>query len=150
MGIKFTGIDTPFGGVSWEYTENESNGIKELFYFLEAKRVLVNPADMEKVSWCGQSSIEIRNKLTELLSKYSFSNDSVNDFRDMVNACNAFLDNMEKVDEQGILYKNGNGDWESINFSKAMKQFRKVFREKIALLSERYRVEFSKVIPEEY
>ena len=38
MGIKITGIDTPFGGVSWEYTETSKNGIQELFYYLETKR----------------------------------------------------------------------------------------------------------------
>lgn len=70
--------------------------------------------------------------------------------RSMVNACNTFLDDMNRVNEQGIIYKNGNGDWANVTFSIAMKKYRKTFREKISLLSEKYGIKFIKEIPEEY
>lgn len=47
MGIKITGVSVPFGGVSWEYTEPEKKYIQDLFFYLESKRVLTNPMDME-------------------------------------------------------------------------------------------------------
>lgn len=150
MGIKITGIDTPFGGVSWEFTETAKSGIQDLFFFLEAKRILVNPADMEIKSWCEQSAIEIRNKLTELLSQHGFNTETTDTMRYMVNACNTFLDDMNRVNVQGIIYKNGNGDWENATFSIAMKKYRSAFREKITWLSEKYNIEFVKEIPEEY
>lgn len=150
MGIKITGIDTPFGGVSWEFTETAKSGIQELFFFLESKRVLVNPIEMEIKSWCEQSAIEIKKKLTELLSQYSFNAETIEAIRHMVNACNTFLDDLNKVSEQGIIYKNSNGDWANANFSIAMKKFRNIFREKISWLSDKYQIEFVKEIPEEY
>lgn len=150
MGFRINGIDTPFGGISWEYTEKEKDGIQELFYYLEAKRILVNPADLEIKNWCEQSAIEIRNKLTELLSKYAFSEQTIQCIRSMIGACNIFLDKMSKVDEQGIIYKNQHGDWANSNFSSAMKQFRKTFRDNIKALSSTYDLPFNKEIPEQY
>lgn len=150
MGIRITGLDTPFGGVSWEYTENAKKGIQELFYFLEAKRILTNPTEMEIGIWCEKSAIEIRNKLTELLSKYDFNKETITCVRTMIDSCNSFLDDMRCVTRPGIIYKNGNGDWEDINFSKAMKKFRKSFRDNIKVLSEAYQIEFKNDIPEKF
>ena len=30
MGIRITGINVPFGGISWEYTETEKQEIQKL------------------------------------------------------------------------------------------------------------------------
>lgn len=150
MGIKITGISVPFGGVSWEYTENEKKGIQNLFYYLESKRVLTNPMDMEIKGWCEQSAIEIKKELVSILSQTDYSKDTVTSIRTMINACNIFLDDMQKVEITGIIYKNGNGDWEHSGYSSAMKKFRKVFRDNINLLSTAYNLTFSKEIPEEY
>ena len=70
--------------------------------------------------------------------------------RTMIDSCNFFLDDMQCVTHPGIIYKNGNGDWEDINFSKAMKKFRKTFRDNIKELSQAYQIEFRNVIPEEF
>lgn len=150
MGIKVTGVSTPFGGISWEYTEAEKKGVQELFFFLETKRILVNPVEMEIKQWCIQSAIEIKQKLTELHSQYDFSNHTTNCMRSMIDACNDFLDKLGDVKETGILYKNGNGDWSDSTFSSAMKQFRKIFRDNINSLSSAYNLTFNKPIPEEY
>jgi hypothetical protein len=150
MGIRITGLDTPFGGVSWEYTENAKKGIQELFYFLEAKRILTNPSEMEIEIWCEKSAIEIRNKLTELLSKYDFNSETIACIRAMIDSCNSFLDDMRCVTRPGIIYKNGHGDWADINFSKTMKKLRKNFRDNIKTLSQAYQIEFRNIIPEEF
>lgn len=150
MGIRMTGIDTPFGGVSWEFTESEKHGVQKLFYFLEEKRILTNPTEMEIKQWCEQSALEIKHKLTELLSQYDFSKQTIKCFRLMVSACNVFLDSISRVDENGIIYKNQNGDWENAAFSSAMKQFRKTFRDNINTLSAAYNIEFHHEIPEQY
>jgi len=55
---------------------------------------------------------------------------------------------MNRVNPQGIIYKNNNGDWENAAFSTAMKKLCKTFREKILWLSKKYKIEFSKEIPE--
>ena len=150
MGIRITGIDTPFGGVSWEYTETARKGIQELFYFLESKRLLTNPAEMEIKAWCVESAIEIKNKLTELLSKYDFSKETIACIRTLISSCNSFLDDMGCVNNPGIIYKNGSGDWEDIHFSKSMKKLRESFRGTIMTLSEAYQINFNNNIPEEF
>lgn len=126
MSIKITGIDTPFGGVSWEYTETSKRGVQELFYYLETKRILTNPMEMEIKEWCSQSAIEMKKEIASILSKYKFNADTISRLRIMINACNTFLDDLTLVNRPGIIYKSNNGDWEDLRFSKAMKKFRKV------------------------
>ena len=51
--------------------------------------------------------------------------------------------------ETGIIYKNGNR-WEDLRFDNAMKQFRNVFRREIKTIEDKYKLHFTKSIPEEY
>lgn len=48
MKYKLTGISTPFGGLSWDKSLCEKDRIVFLFTYLESKRILYNPAEMEK------------------------------------------------------------------------------------------------------
>ncbi len=148
MGVRITGLDTPFGGVSWEYTETAKHGVQELFYFLETKRLLTNPVEMEIKSWCASSAIEIKAKVAETLGKYDFNLETVACLRSMTDACNSFLDRLDAVPIEGIIYKNSSGDWEDLIFSNAMRTFRTTFKEKIELLSTAYNLKFAKNIPD--
>ena len=102
---------------------------------------------MEVKSWCEQSAIEIKNKIVAILSKNNFSDDTKKSLSTMITACNDFLDDVSKVDQTGIIYKNHNGDWKNAIFSSSMKKFRKVFRDNINALSLRYNLTFHKTIP---
>lgn len=150
MGMRTTGISTPIGGISWEYTETEKQEVQKLFFFLESKRLLTNPTEMEVKRWCIESALEIKHKLVDTLSEYDFSKDTIVCIRSMLEACNDFLDKLDTVKGTGIFYKNQNGDWENSAFSSAMKQFRNVFREHINLLSDVYGITFNKTIPTKY
>lgn len=150
MGIRITGIDVPFGGISWEYTETEKQAIQKLFFFLESKRLLTNPIEMEIKQWCIESALEIKRRLVDTLSECDFSKDTIGCIRSMIGACNDFLDRLDTVKETGIIFKNEEGDWANSAFSSAMKQFRNVFRENINLLSSVYGITFTKTIPTEY
>lgn len=76
MAIKITGISFPFPGISWEYTEGERQQIQKLFYFLEGKRLLINPADMELPNQCAVSAMEIEDFIVKLLCTFKFSHES--------------------------------------------------------------------------
>jgi hypothetical protein len=65
----------------------------------------------------------------------------------MIDACNTFLDDLQNVKNSGIIYKS-NGDWEDIVFSKAMKKFRKQFKDSIVCLSNNFGITFNKSIPD--
>ena len=134
--------------IPWEYTETSKNGIQELFYYLETKRILINPVEMELKSWCAQSAIEMKREIASILSKYKFNSDTICWLRAMINACNLFLDSLGSVKSSGIIYKNSSGDWEDANFSRAMRQFRKVFKENILFLSQAYQIPFPNDIPD--
>lgn len=150
MGIKLNGISVPIGGISWEYTESGQKGIQEMFYYLESKRLLINPKEMEKKEWSEKSAIEIKNKLVDILSRYKYDQNIITIIKQMVDACNEFLDNMQRVEVRGILYKNLQSDWEDLEYGVAMKKFRETFRDNIKLLAETYNITFSKEIPKEY
>ena len=124
MGIKLNGISVPIGGISWEYTESGQKGIQEMFYYLESKRLLINPKEMEKKEWSEKSAIEIKNKLVDILSRYKYDQNIITIIKQMVDACNEFLDNMQRVEVRGILYKNLQSDWEDLEYGVAMKKFR--------------------------
>lgn len=150
MGIRINGISIPVGGISWEYTESEKKWIQEMFYYLESKRILTNPIEMEIKEWSEKSAIEIKNKLVEILSRYKYDQITVKAVKDMIDACNKFLDDMQKIDANGIIYKNSKGDWCNFQYSVAMKKFREVFRKNIQLIEGIYEIHFSKEIPKEY
>ena len=78
MGIKLNGISVPIGGISWEYTESGQKGIQEMFYYLESKRLLINPKEMENKEWSEKSAIEIKNKLVDILSRYKYDQNIIN------------------------------------------------------------------------
>lgn len=127
MGIKLNGISVPIGGISWEYTESGQKGIQEMFYYLESKRLLINPKEMENKEWSEKSAIEIKNKLVDILSRYKYDQNIITIIKQMVDACNEFLDNMQRVEVRGILYKNLQSDWEDLEYGVAMKKFRENF-----------------------
>ena len=147
MGFRITGIDTPIGGISWEYTDSEKKGVQQLFDYLETKRLLINPIEMEKKDWCILSAIEIKQKINEINIKFDFKNDTKLITKAMIDACNTFLDDLQNVKNSGIIYKS-NGDWEDIVFSKAMKKFRKQFKDSIVCLSNNFGITFIKSIPD--
>lgn len=147
MGFRITGIDTPIGGISWEYTDSEKKGVQQLFDYLETKRLLINPIEMEKKDWCILSAIEIKHKINEINIKFDFKNDTKLITKAMIDACNTFLDDLQNVKNSGIIYKS-NGDWEDIVFSKAMKKFRKQFKDSIVCLSNNFGITFNKSIPD--
>ena len=48
MKYELNGISTPFGGVSWNNTNSLKDKFSFLVFYLESKRILVNPIEMEK------------------------------------------------------------------------------------------------------
>jgi hypothetical protein len=66
---RLTGISTPIGGVSWTPPPDESEVAKKLLVFLEDRRVLFMPYDMEVGLYVLRSVKEIRTRLTKNLEQ---------------------------------------------------------------------------------
>lgn len=150
MKIRINGFSSPVGGISWEYTESEKRQIQKLFYFLESKRLLVNPADMELPDQCVQSALEMKKFIVGLLCDFQFSDDAESHLKELCAACNDFLDGLNSRQRPHIIYKNNSGDWADSDFSTIMKNFRNVFRTNIIRMEKNYELSFSKHISEKY
>jgi RHS repeat-associated protein len=60
---RLTGISTPLVGVSWQPTDLEVSAARRVIAFLEDRRVLYAPEEMEVASHCVDSVLEIISAL---------------------------------------------------------------------------------------
>jgi len=116
-----------------------------LLLFLESKRILTNPMDMEVFDHCVHSVLEIKKVLNEITKDVALEEEDINIVRKLQNACNNYLDATNDFGNGHIAYKR-NGEWEHPAFSKAMKSFRRVFKVNISTIISKYELDFSKEI----
>ena len=63
MGFELNGFSTSLGGISWNKTTSSKEMFSRLLLFLESKRILVNPIELEFKDWCIESVLEIKQQL---------------------------------------------------------------------------------------
>ena len=133
---RLTGISSPIFGVSWN-PENTSEDIaKRVISFLEDRRVLYNPSEMEVPHHCVKSILEIRNFLTEQIPQ-STQNELTGSLKAIRIACRKFLDLVGKRDEI-ISFGNSRGHWASWQFNGAVGELRGVFGIHVAKIAGMY------------
>jgi len=81
-----------FLGVSWEPSETERTTAASVINFLEDKRVLYNPTELERPNHCISSIIEIRDFLTKRMDGLNEKSELMKNLRVMRSACRKFLD----------------------------------------------------------
>lgn len=152
MKYELNGISLPFGGISWNKTKSKKDMFSFLLIYLESKRILVNPIEMEKKEWCIESVLEIKKHLVSLIEISAFQKDDLSIIRNMIEACNQYLDSVSLLKLPNIIFKSSEieGAWEDLNFDKAMKQFRKTFEKEIVSIEKRYHLSFNRVIPDKF
>jgi len=89
---KITGISSPVIGVSWNPNDTDRDKIKNLITYLEDRRVLFNPFQLEFPIWVSKSVIEIRSKLTKILSSFDENSETSELLRTMRSSCRRYLD----------------------------------------------------------
>jgi len=139
--IRIKGMSGFGFGISWDYSESEQAIAKKVISFLEFKRVLVNPAEMEIPEHCATSVIEIKNFLVGELPKVKDKKALQVCLREMCSACNKFLDELPTENRHKIIYKNTNGNWEDASYSRILKEFRDTFIECIKTITTEYKIE---------
>ncbi|MDE2346796.1 MAG: hypothetical protein KGL13_10065, partial [Gammaproteobacteria bacterium] len=60
IAARLTGISSPIFGVSWKPPETERSVAKRVIAFLEDRRVLYSPSEMEVPDHCVESVLDIR------------------------------------------------------------------------------------------
>jgi hypothetical protein len=141
MPFRPTGIDTPLGGFSWEYTTSPKQRISELFFYLESKRILTNPIYMEVVSQCVDSAIQIRDALASIIKDVKFPDEDKHVLSSMIEGSNSFLDELNKI--EGITPHLHLG----VNlFDYSIKKYREAIKAGIVYFERTYNLQFSKRI----
>ena len=104
---------------------------------------------MEFKEWCIESVLEIKETLVTITKDIKFKNDEISIIRDLIDACNTYLDTVSPMNLNGIIYKNGDR-WEDLSFDNAMKKFRASFKTQIIKIEQKYKLKFNKDIPDIY
>ncbi|MBQ7225326.1 MAG: hypothetical protein IJX02_01840 [Clostridia bacterium] len=149
MGFELNGFSTSIGGISWNKTTSSKELFTHLLFFLESKRILVNPIELEFKDWCIESVLEIKKQLVNITQEVKLKDFDADRIRNLVDACNNYLDTVTPMNLTGIIYKK-DGRWEDLSFDRAMKEFRASFKQEIEKIEKRYRLKFHKIIPEEF
>ena len=146
---SLNGFSIPWLVFSWDKNTTSKEYFENLLFYLASKRILVNPREMEIKEQCIDSVLEIKRILTQLPVEIKFSKEERLLLRNMVQACNLYLDTVNKTNLPRLLYKDENR-WENAVFDKAMKNLRFSFRDTITEIESRYNLHFENVIPDEY
>ena len=98
MKIKFskiakslTGFSTPVFGISWTPPETDRAIVRKFITFLEDRRALYNPYNIETPIFVDQSILEIRKKLTDTLQILGDNPDVSPHLRAMRAACRKYM-----------------------------------------------------------
>lgn len=129
---RLTGISTPFFGVSWTPPDTHREVARKLITFLEDRRALYNPYDMETPVWVIESVLEIRRRLTETLGALDEDADISPHLRAMRAACRKFMDEAERLKRGRYSHFGG--------LFVALGEMRAIFGVHIAQLSVKYGV----------
>ena len=95
FGKRLTGVSTPFVGASWETVPNvEEEVLTRLVTFLEDRRVLYDPTEVEIPPRCVNSVLRIREVLVDLAGRLPRDSEVAATLRAMAGACRGFLDRL--------------------------------------------------------
>ena len=112
MKYRINSISVPFGGISWEQYTTEKDRIEYLFFYLESKRILTNPIEMELPDQCVHSVLEIKAELVNIAKDFDFSSNVKKELRQLIQICNKYLDNLNKLNLPHIIYKENDTSWD--------------------------------------
>jgi hypothetical protein len=138
---RLTGFSSPIFGVSWNPVEAEVTKARRVISFLEDRRVLFDPIEVERPEYCIQSVLEIRRFLTEELGNLSFDDELAKNLRGMRAACRKFLNTVQNDDRNIIVFANRQGHYASWIFIGALGEMRGVFGMHIAKIAIEYGVD---------
>jgi hypothetical protein len=135
---RITGLSVPVFGVSWNPPEAERDRVRRILAFLEDRRVLYNPTELEIPQHCVMSVIEIREFLTSELGAVETSTPLSGYMRAMRSACRKFLDLGQARGPDVVRYSRTPGHWASWEFNAALGELRGVFGIHIAQMATQY------------
>ena len=137
---RLTGISSPIFGVSWKPQEAERSVARRIIAFLEDRRVLYSPSEMEVPYYCVQSVLDIRGFLTAEIATLDEKADITASLRAMRAACRKFLTTIQADESKITRFGAQRGHYASWTFNGALGELRGVFGVHIARLAAAYGV----------
>ena len=131
---RLTGFSCPIFGVSWNPGEAEVTTARRILAFLEDRRVLYSPYELELPAHCVHSIQSMRAFLTQELGM-ALPDELAANLRAMRAACRKFLNTMAALDARQQIdsqYFGGIDQWE---FNAALGELRSSFGVHIAMIA---------------
>lgn len=109
---RITGISTPVGGVSWEYTDDDSSSvIMYIAVLLESKCLLTMPWSRVNcnlpfeldVEYCTRSASELKAVIPFILSSHKVSPSVLLAIHEVIHALNDFLNDVAPVRDPPVM-----------------------------------------------
>ena len=148
LAKRLTGISTPIGGISWTPPVDERDVAKQLLVFLEDRRALFMPYDMEVGLYVVDSILEIRQRLTEDLEQISRSSVLGESISAMRACCRKFLTETQEGPRRMRPWRMEDQIWQALG------ELRAVFGIHIARIACAYDLEIEEqmepILPAEY
>jgi hypothetical protein len=139
LARRITGFSTPIFGVSWTPPTAERDSVRGFLTFLEDRRVLFNPHQLEVESEVHHSVQAIRQRCTEALSALSDPSQAVGPIRAIRAACRRFSDE-PRADFRNLSPSFGRfGDQAA--FFTALGELRATVGVQLAILAVLYKIE---------
>ncbi len=135
---RLTGISCPIFGISWNPTEVDVTKARRILAFLEDRRVLYAPSEMESPDHCVQSVLKIRDFLTAELGNLDSSDELSISLRAMRISCRKFLNTVSDPSNEIIRYGGHHGHWANWVFTGALGEMRGVFGIHLAKIAAQY------------
>ncbi|MGH2719710.1 MAG: DUF6650 family protein [Actinomycetota bacterium] len=104
---RLNGISTPFFGVSWNPGQADVAVARRVIRFLEDRRVMFDPAQVEDPDHCVRSVIEVRHFLTAELGNLAGDHPVVGHLQAMRAACRRFVDAVQEAGGEEFEFLRG-------------------------------------------
>jgi hypothetical protein len=149
---RLTGISCPICGISWNPPESDKTIANRIIRFLEDRRVLYIPSEMEIPHQCVDSVIKIREYLTKELQVISSDSHLYEYVKAMRIACRKFTEKMTTHDDEFLNNARQWNHWASWSFASALGELRGTFGNMIVQISAAYGInienDLALIIPE--
>ncbi|WP_233842929.1 DUF6650 family protein [Dyella sp. 2HG41-7] len=132
---RITGISVPVFGIQWNPPEAEIVVARRVLAFLEDRRVLYVPSEMEVPEHGVQSALRIREFLTSELGRLTGEGQLAQSLRAMRAACRKFLDTVGPEDGPIVRHAFDRGHYATWEFNQALGEMRGVFGIYVAILA---------------
>lgn len=134
-----TGFSTPFFGVTWQPRETERDSALKIILYLQTKRVLSSPTELEIPKYCMQSVLDIKQFLTSMLLEVHAKDNLVLYLKEMILACNSCLTYTTLISPSSIWGEDFSD--EELDFFLKLSLFRKSIAVDVEQLAKVYKLD---------